>query len=369
MAGLSAETIRRLASFRGRKGPVVSLYLDVDGRRRIRPGDYERRFQLLLRRAAGMEGEDSVGTDLERISAHVMSGVDRSKVRGLAIFSCAPDDLWEVVEVPVEVRDQITVNDRPQISQLEQVTQASRRIGVLLADRQRARVLVLRLGEIVYHGERFDELPRHEDDKGEWDRDHVHDHQQAAARHHLRRAAEAAFAAFRQPGFDALVVSAPEEMEPELERELHSYLRDRLVSVWRLPVSASDEEVRAAVAAVEDELERKRVAELVTALRDGLGRQRAVTGLGDVLAALVERRVETLVVSPGFEAPGWRCPSCSYLAVLGPGCPVCGEAMDRVEDVVEEAVAAALQASCSVVSCPGCADLDVMGRIGALLRY
>ncbi|MDZ7734012.1 MAG: hypothetical protein U5R31_13910 [Acidimicrobiia bacterium] len=43
--------------------------------------------------------------------------------------------------------------------------------------------------------------------------------------------------------------------------------------------------------------------------------------------------------------------------------------MDAVEDVVEEAVEESLAQSCAVVICVGNADLDVVGRIGALLRY
>lgn len=64
---------------------------------------------------------------------------------------------------------------------------------------------------------------------------------------------------------------------------------------------------------------------------------------------LVERRVDTLVVSDGYEAPGWRCPACGYLAGKGPACPVCPRStMQRVDDVVEEAVEDALGQSCRV---------------------
>jgi peptide subunit release factor 1 (eRF1) len=94
-----------------------------------------------------------------------------------------------------------------------------------------------------------------------------------------------------------------------------------------------------------------------------------VVGLGPVLGALLERRVETLLVSAGFETSGWRCPRCAALAERGRTCPVCSAKMDLVDDVVEQAVADAVLRSCRVVTCVDSADLDVMGRIGALLRY
>ena len=43
--------------------------------------------------------------------------------------------------------------------------------------------------------------------------------------------------------------------------------------------------------------------------------------------------------------------------------------MVEVADVVEEAVDLALPQSCRVDVCIGNADLDVIGRVGALLRY
>jgi hypothetical protein len=46
-----------------------------------------------------------------------------------------------------------------------------------------------------------------------------------------------------------------------------------------------------------------------------------------------------------------------------------GAKMSRVDDIVEEAVDVALSQSCKVEICSDNADLDVMGRIGALLRY
>ena len=94
-----------------------------------------------------------------------------------------------------------------------------------------------------------------------------------------------------------------------------------------------------------------------------------MAGLAPTLSALVERRVDTLVVSDGFEAPGLRCPACDWLGVKGRACPVCDTAMDLVDDVVEEAIEAALTQSCRVEVCRDNADLDVLGRVAAMLRF
>ena len=43
--------------------------------------------------------------------------------------------------------------------------------------------------------------------------------------------------------------------------------------------------------------------------------------------------------------------------------------MSQVEDVVEEAVSEAISQSCRVKVCRDNPDLDVLGRVGALLRF
>jgi peptide chain release factor subunit 1 len=270
----------------------------------------------------------------------------------------------------VPVRSQLVVDDNPHIAQLEGIIEANQRFGVLLVDRQRARMFVFELGELVDKSELFDELPRHEDEGADLDRDQVRDHKAAAAQHHLRRAAQVAFAVSEEQHLDHLIIGAPEEIGRSVERELHPYLQQRVAARLNVPVNARDDAIRQAALEVEARVQRQREAGLVERLREGVGAGNgAVAGLDDVLSALGERRVATLLVSDGFETPGWRCLTCSLLVARGPTCPVCAGSMHKVGDVVEEAVEEAVTQSCHVEVCVGNADLDVLGRIGALLRF
>jgi peptide subunit release factor 1 (eRF1) len=187
---------------------------------------------------------------------------------------------------------------------------------------------------------------------------------------HLRHAADVAFRVFQDRGFERLILGGPEEVLSDLHSVLHPYLQERVEARCAIPVNASDDEIRAAAHVVEAEVERRKEAELVAKLRDAVGAgRRGVAGLDATLGALVERRVDTLLVSHGYDHPGWRCGSCRHIGRVGRTCPVCATEMYAVDDVVEEAVEEALAQSCEVEVCVGNADLDVMGRIGALLRY
>jgi peptide subunit release factor 1 (eRF1) len=395
--------VRSLAARRGVNGPIVSLYLDVDGQRYIRRRDYETELDHLVRQVregAGRRGASragQVGTtgdidgDLRRIEAWVRGGIDRSRTRGVAVFSCLADEFFEAVELPVPLHNQLSVDQAPRVRQLEAVLERYRRYGVLMIDRQRARILVFAAGELRDRSELFDELPRHDDDGGGWDRDRVRDHAAAVAQRHVRRAAQVAFVLHQQRPLDHLILAGPDTTVRDVERELHSYLRDRVVGRLRTPSTATDDEIRTAASRIEADVERARTGALVNRLRDAIGLSGAgliglpaagvggapigaaggagVAGLDAVLRVLGEHRVDTLVVSDGFEAPGWRCRACDAPAAVGPMCPTCRGAMDRVDDVVEDAIEAALGQSCRVAVCTMNADLDVLGRIGAFLRF
>ena len=370
--------IRELAGFTATAAPVTSLYLNVDGRRYVHPGHLEPHLDALLREARARAAADglskpavaSVEADLARMADHVRGGLERSHIRGLALFSCTAHDLWRVVELNVPVRNRVVVNHTPYVRELGAVVARHERLAVLVADRQRARLFLFAMGDLVEKTELLDRLPRHDDDGGDRSRDQVAGHVAAAAHHHLRRAAQVAFQLFQDHGFDHLVLGAPDEVAAALERELHPYLRDRIAARLSVAVGAPDEEIAQLAMGVDAEIQRAREAVLVARLRDALGSGRgAVAGLEPVLGALVERRVEVLLLSHGFEAPGWRCRGCGFLAVRGPACQVCAEAMDMVDDVVEEAVEEAVVQSCRVAVCSDSADLDVLGRVAALLRY
>lgn len=373
MTAITEDTLRTLTGFEGGGEPVTTCYLDVDGRRLLTQRDIEQELDGLLRHARGRaNGTASVHADLDRIEGFVKGGFDRSRVRGLALFSCAPHDLFEVVPLPVRVRSRVVVNEQPAVAQLEAIAEESSRFGVLLVDRHNARMFVFELDELVEHSEQqAAETGRDYDNRGERERGDVRGHVDALASAHVRQAAALAFSVYQEHGFEHLVVGASEDLSNEVEGALHAYLRERLCGRINVTPQASVDAIKKAVVDCEEETERAKEAALVRRLLDTVGSGgKAVTGLGGVLAALNERRVEHLIVSHEFEAEGWRCQATGYLHDVRPNRSGEGEpGLRPVQDVVEEAIDDALAQGAKVEICVGNADLDVHGRIGALLRY
>ncbi|HEV7722852.1 MAG TPA: hypothetical protein VGO60_16285 [Iamia sp.] len=372
MTAITEDTLRTLAGFEAGGEPVTTCYLDVDGRRLLTQHDIEQELDAVLRTARGRaNGTKSVHHDLDRIEGFVRGGFDRSRVRGLALFSCSARDLFEVVPLPVRVRSRVVVNEQPAVAQLEAIAEESGRYGVLLVDRQRARMFVFELDQLVEHTEQVDELPRDYDNRGGNERGDVAAHVDALASQHVRNAAALAFAVFQRDGFDHLCVGASDDLAGDVEGSLHAYLRERLIGRISVTPQASVDTIQKAVVACEEATERAREGALVQRLLDTVGSGgRAVTGLASVLAALNERRVEHLIVSHEYEAEGWRCEATGFLHAVRPHRD--GEdqpGLRPIQDVVEESIDDALGQGAKVEICVGNADLDVHGRIGAILRY
>ena len=375
---ISEDRIRELAGH-PTSNVVTSCYLDVDGRRHPRHADYETQLDHLVRRGReravgfGPEAARSVAGDLDRITAWVRSGFDRSRVRGLAFFACSADGFFEVVESPLPVRNGIAVNHTPHVRPLESILQAYERFAVVLVDRQRTRLFRFELGELREHTEVFDAAPRGATLAGHPAQGSrgaaVQRRTDEVAHRHLKHAADVTFAELQRRPVDHLILGGPHEIVVEFEGLLHPWIRERVVDRLAISATAGPEEVRQAALCVEAGVARRNEAALVGRLRDAVGTGAGVAGLEPTLAAMVERRVDVLLVSEGYATEGWRCRSCRYVGPLGRRCPVCGKAMDLVDDVVEEAVEEALANKCRVQMVRENADLDVLGRIGALLRF
>ena len=128
--------------------------------------------------------------------------------------------------------------------------------------------------------------------------------------------------------------------------------------------------VTQAVTEAQAHARKERQKKLLATLKDNLGpKGQAATGLNQTLAALYEGRVHTLFVNRGFVAPGGSCPSCGRLRHMAGDCPICGEEMTPVTDVVNLAVARALASGADLEHVAEGSALDEMGGIAALLRY
>ena len=377
MAVAGQDLLRKLAAWETGGVPVSTLYLDVDGRRYVRRQEYMVRMEDLLKQVRGApdrndrEAHASFVRDCQRIREFMADEFERSgKVRGVALFSCSGAGLWEEVAVPQPVRDRFMVGPRPHLLPLEALVEQAETFCTVIVDREKARLVVSRLGEVEEVSHVLDDVPG-QHDQGGWSQPRYQRHIEDHVQRHLKHVADTLLRLHQGRGFDYLVLAGPDEVVAALERELHDYVRRTVLGRVSLPITVSLDDVLARTMDMERELEQRREREAVDRLAAEVARGsgRAVQGMAETLVALESGRVDALVVDASLRAQGVRCTSCGHLDLDAERCRLCGSAVHAAPDLVEEAVESALRLRCRVETVADGASLEALGGIGALLRF
>lgn len=363
---IATRDLRELASFTAIKAPVLSLYLDTDLARN--PKDQVKlTLRELLERARGM---DAPADDLQAAARYVDLEYDWQG-KGLILFSCLADGLWQPLPVPVTVRSEVYVGDKPYLMPLTNLLDQYAPYGVALVGQEGARLFLIDMGGIVREEDTIGEpIKRHK--QGGWSAPRFQRHVEKHADANLRAAAEATARFCNANGCTRLILAGTEENTAHFLDLLPTPLRQTVVGTMSIDANAPDSAVversREILAELEDQRELELVDRLITTRHAG---GPAATGLADTLFTLQEGRVLTLLVEEGFVAPGYVCPDCDYLSIdEAEHCLFCGAANARpVRNIVERAVHKALQQGAKVEVVRAGTALAGAGRIGALLRY
>ncbi|HEU4657070.1 MAG TPA: hypothetical protein VFR97_06075 [Capillimicrobium sp.] len=375
---LDPTRLRRLAGLKAPGGGLVlSLYVDLDPTTFAAPPARETQVSSLVdetdRRLrecqVSHEARTAARRDLERAGEALQQTVTNGNgALGVAVFACEPAGLFEVLRLPRPVDSRAVIEDSPWIEPLVRLG-TTEQVCVALVDRHHGRIL---------HGtgDALDELDPEADElrrppeAGTTDVRHPRANDNEV-RDHIKRMAHALLNVQKSRGFDCLLIAAPGELRGAVEEQLHPYVRERLGGWLDVPVehSSVDEVARAVTEALDAE-RRRRDDAVLERVRDGIGRgDRAVGGLRDVLTALNERRVDTLLYDAGLQVEAVVCPQCGFLGVDEATCPVDGTPTERRENGIENAAETAVLQAADVRVLVDRPDLGPHGGIAALLRF
>jgi len=371
---------RRLIEYRPGH-PVISLYMDLDPERFATPPARASQIRSLLDRAhRDLEAQDglthdervSLRADLERIDDFLTSPAAPYKgARGLALFCSGQVDLFEVLQLlrPTEAR--VVIGPSPFVEPLVAALE-SRRWLVALVSRREGRVLE-GAADGLREEARLEDFVRGQHDQGGWSQPNYERSIEKDAEDHLRRVAEAVNRLWRTERFHRLAAGGPPEIVPRFEAHLAGDVRPNVIAE-RVAVdvsSASEERIRRAVAELVTEDEKRTERDALNRLEAGIGSGgRGAGGPYDTVMALNQRRVELLMLEPGQDMRGFRCPTCGLMALESDGqCPADGSKMEEVDHLTEAVVESALAQGGEVMVVRHYPDLGPLQGIGAVLRF
>jgi peptide subunit release factor 1 (eRF1) len=377
---VTQELIRTLAETRAPQESVLSVYLDLDPARFATPPARQSEIDSLID-AAHREIEDRKRSHEELMA--LRAGLQRARellsdpelsqgARSAAVFVCEPLELEQAVRMSRPLTSQAIVSDEPFIAPLLEGVEPGR-VCVALVDERSARILrgsAAALREAVSFG---DDVPGRQK-QGGWSQARYQRSMAEDVEHHLSHVARTLFDLLKVAPYERLLIGCTETLWPRVLEKLHPYVRERLIE-HRLSLDTSADgpaEVTQAADEILGEEQRAHEEELLAELRARLATadgHLAAAGLDAVLQALVERRVEALLYDEGLSATGVMCPRGDWIGSSGESCPLDGEPLEQREDIVEEAVRAAVAQSAEVLTLRDRPDLGPVGRIAATLRF
>lgn len=300
-----AQTARSLIERTG-TNPVISLYFDLDPEQfGTAPARASQARSLIdeARRAAEPlslhhDGRQALDADLDRVQEALGSDdLPVSGAQALAVFCSGPDDLFEIVALATPTPSCVYVEPKAVVEPLVTAPSAGGWCVVLVST-EAAEILEGAGRELTARTSSDDYVRGRDQSPG--GETNTRDQDIAG---HLKQVAEELHRRWQRDHFDLLAIAGPVEAASGLESHLHSELEAIYAGRLSLDTSAaSDADVVAAVAQLAATRHAQRrdaaLAEVVERMGGG---QRVAVGVHDVDDALVQRRVETLLVSRDFD--------------------------------------------------------------------
>ena len=375
---ITREDVRELAEFQGSGTDcAISFYFQP-----VRPSNKSHREQAILAkdlvrqalREAEKNGRNGCArADLQRI-LDLTADWQGNSTRARAVFACGGRNMWREFDLPPQLaKTQLFVNRRFHLNELAVVLGRLPRLRVAILDRHRARLFDLHLDEVKEHESLFHALSRRRGDGFlGYDAGHAERSVNDEVLHHFKNVAEVLKQGLEKGAFDQFIIGCPDIHWHDFEAQLHPYLRKRLLGRFAADVGkVSEEQVREqGERMLSDSLTQHRRELVREALGQARSNGRGVTGLRRVLRSLEMGEVQTLLMAENYTAHAVECPSCGHLdAHMVRYCPVCGRGTQKLEDVCEALVPAAIRRDVELVYVRDEPEFENVGGIAALLRF
>lgn len=296
--------------------------------------------------------------------------------KSVAVFSDQKNDFFKTYFLAVPVPDLIHVGIRPNLRPLTGLLDSYGGYGVVLVDKQGARLFHFHLGELAEQegvlGESVHQIKMGGSVSGM--RGGVASQTRTVeetVERNMRDAIAFAVKFFEEKKIRRILLSGTDDNIALFRNHLPKMWQSLVVGTFPASMTASYQEILQKALEIGYKAEKEREKHLAEKLvTQSLKQAGATTGVEPTLKALTEGRVQMLVVKQGLHIPGFRCPNCNRVTSLTEMvCTQCNSETINISDVISTAISMTIKNGGEVEVIHNQDLLRNYGGVGAFLRY
>jgi hypothetical protein len=363
----SEKDLRELVEYQAQQS-MLTIYLNTDPTMG-NADSYRLRLRNMLKTV-------ELEKDIQRVEAYFETEYDWSG-RSVAIFSDQMNNFFKTYPLRIPVPDLIHTGIRPNVRPLAGLLDSYGGYGVVLLDKQGARLFHFHLGELVEQEGMLGEPVKQIKKGGSGVKgmrggiaSQTRSMEEVVERN-IREIIEFSVRFFEEKNVRRILLSGTDDNISLYKSYLPKMWLSLVVGTFPASMTSSHQEILAKALEIGSEAEKERELHLVEKLITQASKQNnAVIGLEPTLTTINEGRVQTLVIKQGFKRSGFRCPQCNSLTSLSEiVCKQCNSEAVQVSDIIATAISVTIKNGGDVDVIQGNKAFEDVGNIGAFLRY
>ncbi len=363
----SEKDLRELVEYQAQQS-MLTIYINTDPTMG-NADSYRLRLRNMLKT---VELEE----DVQRVEAYFDTEYDWSG-RSVALFSDQNNDFFRAYPIAVPVPDLVHTGMRPNVRPLAGLLDSYGGYGVVLLDKQGARMFHFHLGQLMEQEGVLGEQVKQVKKGGSGVTgmrggiaSQTRSMEEVVERN-MREVINFSVRFFEENHIRRILLSGTDDNIALYKSYLPKMWLSLVVGTFPAPMTSSHQEILSKALEIGNKAEIEREKHLIEKLITQASKQsNAIVGLEPTLGMINEGRVQALVIRQGFQKSGYRCPQCSTLTSLSEFvCKQCGSEAVQVADVIATAVSVTMKNGGEVDVVKGNQAFEDVGNIGALLRY
>ena len=292
--------------------------------------------------------------------------------KGLAIFACAPEELFLAVPMPQAPANKLEASPCPLLFPLLRHADLYLTYGLVAADSRQARLFLVRQSRVEKqltlswedsHSTRFGRMGL--------STQRFQRHQKEHLKQRAKEIAENMEKWISLERAEYLFSAAEEELARELNSRWSAAVKKKLVGLTGADPRDPEYKILSAAAMLLQTLGREKAEILAQKiLEEAAPLGRATAGSEPTMNALLNHQAERVILDARFQASGWICGRCASLGTGGTpsSCPLCAGEI-RPAELAEEIVCRAASQGVPLHFTQNFAPLLKAGGIAAMLKY